>query len=83
MYGLYPGTLPYCMVVWLKSNYNCICMLSHYCIISHYIGLPKEYLEFNQTKAIVGVYGSGSNVLYSLYTNAHPLYGVVIKSENL
>ena len=61
----------------------CICMLSCYCIISHYIGLPKEYLEFNQTKAIVRVYGSGSNVLYSLYTNTHPLYGVIIKSENL
>ena len=42
-----------------------------------------KYLEFNQTKAIVRVYASGSNVPYSLYTNAHPLYGVIIKSENL
>ena len=42
-----------------------------------------KYLEFNQTKAIVRVYGSGSNVLYSLHTNAHPLCSVIIKSENL
>ena len=42
-----------------------------------------KYLEFNQTKAIVRVYGSGSNVLYNLYTDTHPLYSVVIKSENL
>ena len=42
-----------------------------------------KYLEFNQTKAIVRVYGSGSNVLYSLYTNTHPSYSVIIKSENL
>ena len=42
-----------------------------------------KYLEFNQTKAIVRVYGSGSNILYSLYTNAHPLCRVIIKSENL
>ena len=58
-------------------------MLLCYCIISYYIGLPKKYLEFNQTKAIVRVYGLGSNVLYSLYTNAHPLYGVIIKLEDL
>ena len=58
-------------------------MLLHYCIISHYIGLPKKYLEFNQTKTIVRVYGPGSNVPYSLYTNAHPLYGVIIKVEKL
>ena len=42
-----------------------------------------KYLKFNQTKVIVGVYGSGSSVLYSLYTNTNPLYGVIIKSENL
>ena len=42
-----------------------------------------KYLEFNQTKAIVRVYDSGSNVLYSLYTNAHPLCRVIIKSEKL
>ena len=58
-------------------------MLSCYCIISYYIGLPKKCLEFNQTKAIVRVYELGSNVLYSLYTNAHPLYGVIIKLEDL
>ena len=64
-----------------EVNYYCIGMLSCYCIISDYIGLPKKYLEFNQTKAIVRVYGPGSNVLYSLYTNTHPLYGVIIKLE--
>ena len=42
-----------------------------------------KYLEFNQTKAIVRVYESRSNILYSLYTNAHPLYSAIIKSENL
>ena len=40
-------------------------------------------LEFNQTKAIVRVYASRSNVLYSLYTNTHPLYSVIIKLENV
>ena len=71
------------MVVWLKSNYYCIGMLLHYYIISYYIELPNKYLKFNQTKAIVRVYGLGSNVLYSWYTNAHPLYSVIIKLENL
>ena len=42
-----------------------------------------KYLEFNQTKAIVRVYESGSNILFSLYTNAHPLCKVIIKLENL
>ena len=58
-------------------------MLLCYCIISHYIELPKKYLEFNQTKAIVRVYRLGSNVLHSWYTNAHPLQGAIIKSEKL
>ena len=58
-------------------------MLSCYCIISHYIELPKKYLEFNQTKAIVRVYGLGSNVLYSWYTDVHPLYDTIIKLEKL
>ena len=42
-----------------------------------------KYLEFNQTKAIVRVYEPGSNAPYSLYTNAHPLYGVIIKVVKL
>ena len=83
MYELYPGTLPYCMIVGLRSKYYCICMLLCYCINSHNIELPMTYLEFNQTKAIVRVYVSGSNVLYGLYTNTHPLCRVIIKSENL
>ena len=45
--------------------------------------LPKKYLEFNQTKAIVRVYGLGSNVLYSWYSDAHPLYDTRIKLEKL
>ena len=56
-------------------------MLSRYCIISHYIELPKKYLELNQTKAIVRVYGLGSNILYSWYTNAHALYEAIMKLE--
>ena len=58
-------------------------MLLHYYIIPHYIELPKKYLELNQTKAIVRVYGLGSNILYSWYTNAHPLYEATIKLQKL
>ena len=54
-----------------------------YCIKSHYIGLPNKYLELNQTKAIVGVYGLGLTSLYSFYTNAHPFFGAIIKLEKL
>ena len=58
-------------------------MLLHYSIISHYIELPNKYLELNQTKSIVRVYKLGSNVPYSFYTDAHPLYGAIIKQEKL
>ena len=32
-------------------------------------------------KIIVSVYGSGSHILYSLYTDAHPLSKIKMKSE--
>ena len=54
-------------------------MLPHYYIISHYIELPKKYLELNQTKAIVRVYDLGSNILCSWFTDAHPLHESIIK----
>ena len=77
---LCPGTLPYCMAgLELKSNYYCIGMLPCYCINLHYVRLPNKYLELNQTKAIVRVSALGSNTRYSLYTNAHPFYGAIIK----
>ena len=40
-------------------------------------------MDLNQTKAIAGVSALGSYSLYSYYTNAHPFYGTVIKSEKL
>ena len=49
----------------------------------HYSLLPNKYLDLNQTKAIAGVSGLGPYSLYNYYTNAHPLYGTIIKSEKL
>ena len=40
-------------------------------------------MDLNQTKAIAGVSALGSYSLYSYYTNAHPFYGTIIKSEKL
>ena len=42
-----------------------------------------KYLIFYKTKIIVSVYGAGSNIPYSFYTDAHPLSKIKMKSEKL
>ena len=42
-----------------------------------------KYLIFYQTKIIVSVYKTGSNIPYSFYTDAHPLSKINMESEKL
>ena len=42
-----------------------------------------KYLIFYSTKIIVSVYGTGSNIPYSFYTDAHPLSKIKMKSDKL
>ena len=42
-----------------------------------------KYLIFYYTKLIVSVYGAGSNIPHSLYTDAHPLSKIKMKLEKV
>ena len=50
-----------------------------YCINTYSKLLPNKYMELNETKAIVGIPRTGSNLLYNYFSNAHPILSMIIK----